>query len=147
VLSLDENFAEKKAAKWAKGLRKLLSLVFQNAVMLPTKLLIFLQPNARVSSFDILNFMFTFLSLTVGINQLEFDLEDFNIEEFLPSCPLSLRYTLIALRTIVLSQLASIIVFLTFYCFFASHGVSMSDNFVQKNYDQFGVWGETYTQD
>jgi hypothetical protein len=105
---------------------KLINLIAEDAVMLPTKMLIFLQPNTRVSGFDIMNFLFTFLSLSSSINNLvfEFDVIDFN-------CPNFLQQNLIAVLMIIGSQLAVIIVFLTFYGFFSSHGLSMSENYVQ----------------
>lgn len=116
--------------------------------MLPIKLIIFLKPNTKASKFEILNLLFSFYSLTLGINTTIYDIfEDAdNLRNF--SCfPTPLRNVCNTFKLVFASQISTIIVTFTFYIFFAAHGISMTDNFVQENYDKFGIWGETYSRD
>lgn len=89
--------------------------------------------------------MITFVSFTVGVNSLQF--QDFDSDPLLKCRPRTIGYILTGIKKIFISQLAIIIVYITFYSFFTQRGVSMSDNFVQANYEKYGVWGEIYTRE
>lgn len=127
ALSLDENYRIKEAAKKAKNSGQLFNLIVENAIMIPAKLLIFLQPNSRFANFDVFNFLITFMSLTVGINQLIFEV---SVESRFFCCSKIISKILALTLKILISQLAVILVYATFYVYFTSQGVLMSDNFV-----------------
>ena len=102
--------------------------------MIPTKLLVFLQPNIRFSQFDAINFIFSYILFTRGISS--------RLSNYLTG---EKRCAKILLN-FMLSQLALIITAVTFAIFFTAHGVPLTANFVQQNYDDFGIWGETYSR-
>ena len=111
-MSLDEDYKVTKGAK-ANEMKNQLTIVFvKDAVMIPTKLLIFLEPNTRFSKFDAVNFISTFIMFTYGINaKLAFSLSQrytqFNQHSSIRNC-----LTLFAL--FALSQLGLIGSLLTF---------------------------------
>ena len=114
---------------------KLGKVLGDNAFMLPTKLLIFLQTNSRFSAFDGINFFYTFLMFTYGINQLLFALERGNVHEDINFFSGGIPTILMFIGRFIVSQIGVIIVAFTLMGFFTFNGVPLDENYVQQNYD------------
>ena len=110
----------------------------RNAIMLPSKLLVNLVKNNRISQLDMASFAFTAILFTNDLNDLVF----FVTEE--SKWPTNI-YKVVG--RIMLAQVGSLIMLLTLVGFFKHYKVPLSANYVQQNYEDYGIWGETYTRE
>ena len=106
--------------------------------MLPSKLLVNLVENTRISQLDMASFALTAVLFTNDLNDLVF----FVTEE--SKWPNNI-YKVVG--RIMLAQVGSLIILLTFVGFFKHHDVPLDANYVQQNYEDYGIWGETYTRE
>ena len=110
----------------------------RNAIMLPTKLLINLIENNRISQLDMASFILTAIIFTKDLNDLVFFVTE---ESTWPNniCEIVGR--------IILAQVGSLIMLSTLVGFFVHYKVPLGANYVQQNFEEYGIWGETFTRE
>ena len=106
--------------------------------MLLSKLLINLFENNRISQLDMASFAVTAILFTNDLNDLIF----FVTEE--STWPTNI-YKVVG--RIMFAQVGSLIMLLTLVGFFKHYEVPLGANYVQQNYEDYGIWGETYTRE
>lgn len=137
-MSLKENFKVSKGARFNQHYNTMANFWSRNFVMLPSKFLVNLIENNRISKFDLISYTLTAIMFTRGLNSLVFlKTEDSKWPQ--NTCKIFGRF--------LLSQMGSVYVLGTLLIFFTYHEVPLDANYVQINYEKYGIWGETYSRE